>query len=119
MQTIKYLRLQATDKKIMVGLGLNSGNPEAAIITYLQKHPNITVAYMDAQLFGNKLAGIDCLISNQPVYFVGRTTQQAGLEKYLQAETVITNSSNSDFHTIYTLKTPCLGKPLNISPIKT
>lgn len=116
-ETINFIKTLDPQKHIIIGLAVNAGNPEAAIITYFKKNPRITTVYMDGR-FSPNLANYSCLQSSLPIYFVAREKQQVELDKFLQPVTTIKNPYNPDFHTIYTLKNPCTGPTFPLSFVK-
>ncbi len=105
---VNYLRTKAKKTPIYVGIAVHSFNPESGIWAYFRKDPRVTVTYFDSRLFDHGFAEkVDCLTSDRPLYFVAKLNDTAGLDKYIQKETTITNSKNSDYSTIYTLKGNC------------
>ncbi len=99
--------LASQTKPFYVTTKVASFNPESGLITYLHKDPLVTTAYLDQRLFGDSLTQYDCLSTNQPLYFIAKQNDTAGLEKFLIKKTVITNSYNPDFSTVYILKSDC------------
>lgn len=110
--TLKYL--STLHPPLLIGVALNSGNPEAALINHFHSSKEIQVIYFDSQIV--KLPPeYDCLSMSAPFYFVARKDEQAGLEKYFTKITTITNSYSDDFNNIYTLRSNCVpGKTLNL-----
>lgn len=110
---LQYFSRLAQNQSFFLGVGLYSGNPEAAFIIYFRNHPHITVGYLDAKLLTN-ISGYDCLAFDQPVYLATRDPQAAGLSKFMEPVTVITNIYNDSKIYIFRLKTNCIGKTFRL-----
>ena len=112
---VNWLRAQSVKQPIYVGIGVHSFNPESGIWAYFRKSKSVTVSYFDSRLFPpGALNLVDCLAANRPFYFVAKLNDTVGLDKYLDRVTVITNSYNPDYATIYTLKKDCQGSAINL-----
>jgi hypothetical protein len=118
MESVKYFEKLAQKQPIIIGIALNVGNPEGALLVFLRRNPNIVMTYMDAQMLGGVTKNFDCLTSQTPLYFLAREKQQAGLDKFFTPVATITNSYNSDYHTVYTLNPDCTGKTFPIALTK-
>lgn len=115
-QAVDYLKKLSVKEPLYIGVYLGVGNPPSAILSYFRSDPRVIPLYLDKQLMGNYLDGIDCLTSKTPVYFLAIQEQQAGLNKYFLPVTVFTNPyGRDDYLTLYTLKKDCSGKSLDIS----
>lgn len=101
-----------------IAMAVHAFNPEAALLAYYRKSSLLTPVFLDAKLFPADLSSrYDCLSVNQPLYFVAKLNDTAGLAKFLTPVTVVKNSYNPDYSTIYTLKTNCPpDRTANISP---
>ncbi len=107
---VSYLKNLSKSQPIFVGLAVHTFNPESGIWAYFRKDPAVTVTYFDSGLMDPEIMRqVACLAAVRPVYFVAKLNDTAGLDKYLELVTVITNSQNSDYATIYTLKKDCTG----------
>ncbi len=115
METVNFLK----DKKkpLIVGVRVDSGNPENAIISYFHNHNEIKPGYFDRSLINTDLAQIDCITFPSEFYFISRGPQLAGLEKYLVEVTRFNKPEGEEFVGIYTVKTPCTGKSLKMNDI--
>ncbi len=112
-ETISYLKNKKI--KMVVGVRLDTGNPESAVFAYFRTSKNIFPIYFDAKLFGSKLDTVDCLSTDYPFYFVSRDEQLAGLNKYLVEEKKYYKPENKSYVGIYKLKSNCQGNRLNIT----
>lgn len=104
---VAYFKDLAQNRPLIVGLALNSGNPEAGLLVYLRHQPQITVAYLDRQLLGPAIDDYDCLRFDRPTYLVARDQGAAGLAKFAQPEKVIGNPVNSTTIHIFSLRQNC------------
>lgn len=112
-EIVKYLKDKTKQGPIFIGLAVHSFNPESGIWNYFRKDPNAVTSYLDAKTFPpGTLNQVECLSVDRPLYFVAKQNDTAGLEKFLGKITIITNPYNSDYSTIFTLKTPCTGPTL-------
>lgn len=105
-EIVKYFTPIAKNQKIVVTTAVHTFNPESGVWNYLRKNPNIKMAFLDSRLLGS-LEGIDCLKSPVPAYFVAKLNDTTGMENYFDKVTVITNSYNADYSTVYKLKENC------------
>lgn len=110
-----FLNTQSHTRPIYIGMAVHAFNPEAAILSYYRKNPRATPAFIDATLLGDAVTQYDCIQLDRPLFFIAKLNDTAGLEKFLVPVTVITNPYNSDYSTIYTLKTDCTH-PLTLYP---
>lgn len=114
LQARKYFLDLSQKEPFTLGVGLFSGNPEAAFIVYFRDHPRITVSYLDAQLFNFDITQYDCLTYPHPLYLATRDKNTAGLAKFMDPVTVITNSYNDSKIYVSRLKSSCQGKSLDL-----
>lgn len=84
-ETRQYLEEKAKDGTILVGVRLDSGNPESAILTYYHDHPTIKAINFDSNIFP-QLKDLPCLQANLPFYFVSRDEQLGGFNKFFKEE---------------------------------
>ncbi len=118
LEAVNYLKKEAKNRKTIVAIAENSGNPESGMNVYLNKFENMPVTYLDA----SALPGIneyDCLGISAPTYFVSRDEQLAGFEKFFVKLKTIKNPYGMNRIGIYKLKDPCTGKTLKLQIIKT
>lgn len=115
-EAFNYLTNASKKEKIFVTYATNSGNPESALIVYLNKHPEMQGAYLDSQLLGNITDGADCINLGKKTYFVSRDQQQAGLNKFFVKVTDFKNPYSDYSIGIYTLKENCEGKTIKLQP---
>lgn len=107
-QINRYLTEHIGSRRAYVGLALNSGNPESALIVYFHKHPNITVGYLDSRIQGN-LEEYACVTAPFPVYFVSRNNELAGFGKFLIKRFEITNPLGGNRTGVYEINADCRG----------
>lgn len=110
-----YLNQITKTQKIVLGLGLYSGNPEIGTMIYFQKNPNVLTTFFDAQLFGPELSKYGCLAFEKPVYLLTRDINAAGLLKFVKKLSEFKNPYGGNKHYLFTLKDDCVGKTLNLS----
>lgn len=118
LEAINYLKKEAKNRKIIVAIAHNSGNPESATNVYLNKYKNMPVSYLDASDIPQVME-YDCLDISAPTYFVSRDEQLAGFEKFFVKLRTIKNPYGTNRIGIYKLKDPCTGKTLKLQIIKT
>lgn len=109
-----YIETNSRNDNVFVGLALNTGNPESAILAYFRNNDRIKVTYFDSVLFGNRLDNVDCISMPVKFYFVSRNDQQANLNKFFIKLKSFKNPYSNYSINIYSLKKPCQGKTLNI-----
>ena len=115
-EAIDYIKEKSAGKKTIAGIALNTGNPESGIQVYFQDDPMIKTAYADSRLFGESLIGIDCLSAGDyQFYFVSRTDEQAGLNKYFYKTAAFKNPNSSYYVGVYKIKENCTGKTFTMS----
>jgi len=82
---ITYLQsLESSHRKLYLGVRVDAGNPESAVMAYFLKDKKATVVpmYFDARLI--KLPLPDDFVGNiYPFYFISRDDNLAGMDKYL------------------------------------
>lgn len=114
VETKNYIEKDSGNDKAFVGLALNTGNPENAMIVYFRKNDRISAASFDGRLFERNLDKIDCLEYPVKFYFVSRDEQQAGLNRFFSKIKTFKNPYSDYSIGIYTLKEPCSGKTLRL-----
>ena len=110
-----YFDSISKDKKIIVGVGENTGNPESAVIVYYSKNPNVNVVYFDSRLLPPEINDYDCINVGGPAYFVSRENQLVGLDKFFVNIKFIKNPYGKSTIGIYALKTNCKGKTATLN----
>ncbi|MEM4270907.1 MAG: hypothetical protein QXO70_02300, partial [Candidatus Pacearchaeota archaeon] len=110
-----YLEKISENNKTFVGLALNTGNPESAMLVYFRKNDRIKAGYFDSRQFEVDLNKIDCFKLPVKFYFVSRDEQQAGLNKFFSKIKSFKNPYSNSSIGIYTIKEPCYGKTLYIN----
>jgi hypothetical protein len=78
----EYIQTLAINSPIMVGVRMDAGIPENAVIAYFQESKNVFVNYLDSPYIPN-FKSYECLQSKYPIYFISRDNNYAGLDKYL------------------------------------
>lgn len=117
-ETAAFLMNVSEGKEAFVAFAQNAGNPESAMIVYLQKKAGITTGYLDKNSLGD-LSQISCLASPMPLYYVSREEQRGGLDSYLEKVRTIRQPTGSYTIGIYQLRKNCTGKTLQLSLINT
>lgn len=104
-EAVNYLKQQARTQRIIVVIRNDHGNPEDAIVAYLDYQPRIILVVSnnprgDVQFIFQKIG------TSIPVYFVSRGAYYAGLEKYFAAkkEFMIPNDEDHGFVGVIRLK---------------
>jgi 4-amino-4-deoxy-L-arabinose transferase-like glycosyltransferase len=115
---INYLNQETHNQPAIIGIRLDSGNPESTVISAFNKSPRIISAYFDSQLFKEKLDTFDCLKPQAPFYFVSRDYNLGGMDKYLVEVTRSFLPNNQRSVGIYTLKPDCTGSTLPLNLVK-
>ena len=92
----------AEGRNIIVGLRLDSGNPENTILMYARKHPNITAAYLDSRI--ELLPETNYINSENEIYFVSRDNNLAGLERFLIEIQKFHNTDKESFVGLYKVR---------------
>lgn len=113
-QVRTFLKEHGKDTIIFAGVRLDSGNPEDAIFTYFNRDTYIKPIYFDKRTIRENVEDYDCMHAKNQTYFISRDNQLAGLDKFLQEVTRIYKPEGKSYIGIYTLKTPCRGKTLNL-----
>lgn|GEM_PF-3235972 len=102
-EAARWLGSQAqTQPRIVVLLRADSGNPESAMLVYLQHFPK--VQFFAIQTFfapENATQKQEILAQHIPVYFVSRGEQFAGLEKILQPIAKFPKPLDEEFVGVY------------------
>jgi len=104
-----YLNNISKNKKIIVGVAENTGNPESAMIVHYGKSLNVRVIYFDSRLLSPQILNYDCLETGMPTYFVSRQSELVGLDKFFVNLKFIQNPYGKNITGIYTLKSNCKG----------
>ena len=117
-ETLDYVKNIKTDKKKFISVALNAGNPESAILAYLDREKAIGNGYLDSKLLGEQIKGIDCLISNYDNYFISRDDELAGLNKYLEKVHEVKKPYGKNYIGIYKFRGNCKGNTLKVRPTK-
>lgn len=118
LETVDFLKKEINGKNALVGIALNTGNPESAMINYFQKSNNIKVTYLDSQLFSKSLNDIKCLKYRNLVYFVSRDEQQGGLNQYFYKIKTFNNPYGTNSIGVYKLIENCSGETFVIPEIR-
>lgn len=96
LEAINYVQQQAASQRIIVIIRNDHGNPEDAVVAYLDYKPNIILLPL-----GNPSAAIDSVFkqvgTSIPVYFVARGNNNGGLEKYFGEKKIFTKPNDQDF----------------------
>jgi len=95
-EAINYLKQASANQRIVVLIRNDHGNPEDAVVAYLDYTSNIILAPMpdpasDVPVVFQKVG------SSMPIYFVSRGGYYAGLEKYFVSEKKFTKPHDTEF----------------------
>jgi len=102
-EAINYLEQQAANQRIIVLIRDDHGNPEDAIVAYLDYRNNFIVAPMsdptaDVQIVFQKVG------TTIPVYFIARGGYNAGLEKHFAYEKKFAKPNDIEYVGVARLK---------------
>jgi len=114
VEALSYIDKKSEKGPVFVGVRVDSGNPENAVITYLRLSDRTNPVYLDRRVFDVDLDTYNCLQSRVPLYFVSRDNQTAGLEKYLQELKRFYKPEGKNYVGVYALKHDCRGKTLRL-----
>lgn len=106
--------IKTNSNRGLIGVRLDAGNPESAILAYFNSSDKYMAVYFDQNFFGEEIFKFDCLTSSLPFYFVSRDDHQAGLNKFLAEERRFYKPESDRFVGIYTLKKECSGESLKL-----
>jgi 4-amino-4-deoxy-L-arabinose transferase-like glycosyltransferase len=112
-----YIEQAAGNDKALVGLAINTGNPENAMRVYFRKNKQIIANYFDNRQFGTRLDGVDCIVSPVKFYFVSRNEEQAGLNRFFSKLKTFKNPYGNYSIGVYTFKKPCAGKSIPLQSL--
>jgi hypothetical protein len=102
-EAILYIKsLEKINKKIFVGVRVDAGNPESAIMAYFLKDQNAKVVpiYFDSQF--TKIPLEDNFVGNYyPFYFISREDNLGGMNKYLTEELRFYQPEGESFVGVY------------------
>jgi hypothetical protein len=102
-EAVDYLKQQATTQRIIVLIRNDHGNPEDAIVAYLDYNPEFIVVPMSDPL-ANVPVVFQKVGTSIPVYFVARGNYNAGLEKYFASEKIFAKPNDKEFVGVALLK---------------
>lgn len=116
-ETFSYLDKFSENEKVFIGVALNTGNPESAVIVNYNKNANVKVVYMDARLFPPQTPNFKCIYLGRPTFFVSREEQLSGLDKFWKKIKTIKNPYGDNTIGIYLLRNDCTNalEILNLS----
>ena len=105
-ETRAFLEEKAKTRPILVGVRLDSGNPESAMFTYYGpgKNPRLRSIYFDRRILVDIPPELEYIELPVPLYFVSREENLAGLDKYLVEVARFYKPDNIHFIGVYTLK---------------
>jgi len=104
-QAVQFLQNEAEKQHIVVYIRNDHGNPEDAIVMYLDYQPNITVFPLNEATIDSDISKGLHEFSNYPQYFVSRGGYYAGLEKYFVHEKRFLKPDGVDFVGVEQLQT--------------
>ena len=108
------------DRKIIILIAENAGNPENAMNIYFEKNKNIQTGYVQSEYFGDQLKNYECILekNGKPMYFISRSSYLVGLEKYLILKEKISLPESTEYIGIYKMKDDCTrNKSLIVEPV--
>lgn len=105
LEAVNYLEQKAQNNRIIVLIRDDHGNPEDAMVAYLDYKSNIIILPMD-----DPQADVPIVFkkigTSIPVYFVSRGAYYAGLEKYFANEKRFLKPHDTEFVGVEQLKPP-------------
>lgn len=107
------VKKMANGKFSIVGVRSDSGNPENAVFTYFYNEKNIRTIYLYSKMFPPRAKEYNCIKSNVPIYFISRSNQLAGLDKFLLEIRKIYKPEGKEYIGVYKLNDRCKGKKFN------
>jgi hypothetical protein len=108
-EVVNFLKNETKITPAIIGVRLDAGNPENAIIAYFQSSKKAIPTYLDARMFEN-FNNYDCINSKLPVFFISRDNQLAGLDKHLEEIKKVYKPEGKHYTGIYKVITDCTGK---------
>lgn len=106
---VDYVRDKAQNKGIVVGVRLDAGNPENAVLAYFYDDDSVAATYLDSQMFSGDLSQVDCLEASVPVYYISRDSHLGGLDKYFVEEKRFYKPKSQNYVGVHILDTSCEG----------
>ena len=103
VEAVDYLRKKADEQPIIIFIRNDYGNPEDAIVAYLNYHPHVLIVPI-----GNGAEEFP-LIRNEidpttPIYYVSRGGANAGLESYFVESKIFEKPNDAEFIGVHLLK---------------
>lgn len=108
--TYEFIKEKNKNNFAVVGVRLDAGNPENAIFTYFYKEANIKPIFLDSKGLSPNILSSNCIKSNIPIYFVSRSNQLAGLDKFLYEIKRFYKPEGKEYIGIYRLRNDCKDK---------
>lgn len=99
---VEYLNRASKEEKILVGVRLDSGNPESAIFVYLLKNPNLEIFYYPLDK-----PSIELLTSAEfqyKAFIVTRDNQLGGMDNYLEEINKFYKPESKNYVGLYQVK---------------
>lgn len=116
-ETVAFLREQSKKKHILVGVRIDSGNPESAIMSYFFNNPNITPIFVDTKYFQS--SGFNCISSTVPFYFIARDgiindllPTLVEMKRFYKSKQSAFINQNKSYISIHKLNPFCKGKTI-------
>lgn len=104
LEAVNYLEEQAQNNRIIVLIRDDHGNPEDAMVAYLDYKSNIIILPMDNPQADVPIVFKKIGTTSIPVYFVSRGAYYAGLEKYFASEKRFLKPYDTEFVGVERLK---------------
>ena len=114
-EVFTYFDNISKDKKIIIGVGANTGNPESAMLVHYNKNPNVKTVYFDSRLLPPEINNYDCIDIGELTYFVSRRNELVGLDKFLINIKFVKDPYGKNIIGIYALKSNCKGKTTTLN----
>lgn len=99
---VDYLNQMGEEEKILVGVRLDSGNPESAIFVYLKKNPNIDIFYYPLDEPSIKFLTTPGF--PYQIFVITRDNQMGGMEDYLEEINQFFKPENKNYVGLYRLR---------------
>ena len=113
-ETVSFLNKVAENQEILVGVQLETGNPESAMFAYFLRG-NVIPFYISPKV-QQDLSQYDCLSSTKPIYYVSRGKDMGGNKRFFEEVKRFYKPDNIEYIGLYKIKPVCVSsKILNIN----
>ena len=113
-EVVNNLNAKAQNGPVIVGVDLEVGNPQDAIMAYFHNSSQVKGFYFDQRVIPVDLANYQCLKTSVPFYFVTRDNDTSGLEKFFDLEKKFYKPYGKEYISLYKMKSNCIGSTLSL-----